>query len=146
MTMTKKNFTELSQIPDFEGRINYLRLHGDVGRETFGYDRYLNQVFYNSPEWKKVRRQVILRDKSCDLAHPDHEIFPKGHRVVLQIHHMNPITKEDVLERSDDILNPEYLITVSKRTHDIIHYGYGDHKSPVTTERTPNDTCPWRST
>ena len=140
-----KTYSELIQIPDFEDRINYLRLHGAVGRETFGYDRYLNQVFYKTPEWEKVRRQVILRDNACDLAHPDHEIFPHGHRVVLLVHHMNPITKEDVLERSDDILNPEYLITVSKRTHDIIHYGYRGVKTPVVTERTSNDTCPWRT-
>lgn len=140
-----KTYSELVQIPDFEDRINYLRLHGAVGRETFGYDRYLNQVFYKTPEWEKVRRQVILRDKACDLAHPEHEILPHGHRVVLLVHHMNPITKEDVLERSDDILNPEYLITVSKRTHDIIHYGYRGVKTPVATERTPFDTCPWRT-
>ena len=140
-----KTYSELIQIPDFEDRINYLRLRGTVGRETFGYDRYLNQMFYSTPEWKEVRRKVILRDHACDLAHPDHEIFPSGHRVVLLIHHMNPITKEDVISHSDDILNPEYLITVSKTTHDIIHYGYGDRKRPVVIERTPFDTCPWKN-
>lgn len=140
----KKSFTELSQIPDFEGRINYLRLHGSVGKETFGYDRYLNQKFYNTPEWKEVRRKVILRDKACDLGHPDHEIYPHGKKVQLLIHHMNPVTKDDILERSEDILNPEYLITVSKRTHDIIHYGYMGPKTPAATDRLPNDTCPWK--
>lgn len=140
-----RTYTELIQIPDFEGRLNYLRLHGEVGRETFGYDRYLNQMFYNTPEWRKVRREVILRDKACDLAHPDHEIHPYGHKVVLQIHHMNPVTKDDILEHSESILDPEFLIVVSKETHDIIHYGYQAHnKAPVTTERTPFDMCPWR--
>ena len=139
-----KTFTELIQIPDFEGRLNYLRLHGEVGRETFGYDRYLNQMFYKTPEWERVRREVILRDKACDLAHPDHEIFPHGHRVVLLIHHMNPVTKDDILAHSEDILNPEYLITVSKTTHDIIHYGYRSNRIPAVTERTPFDTCPWK--
>lgn len=139
-----KTYTELIQIPDFEGRLNYLRLHGAVGRETFGYDRYLNQMFYNTPEWKKVRREVILRDKACDLAHPDHEILPYGHKVVLQIHHMNPITKDDILEHSDEILNPEYLVVVSKLTHDIIHYGYRADRVPVTSERTPFDMVPWK--
>ena len=141
-----KTYSELMQIPEFEDRINYLRLYGDVGKETFGYDRYLNQVFYKTPEWEKVRRQVILRDKACDLAHPDHEIHPNGHKVVLQVHHMNPVTKDDILDRADEILNPEYLITVSKRTHDIIHYGYSGPKTPKATDRTPNDTCPWRTT
>ena len=107
-----KTFTELIQIPDFEGRLNYLRLHGEVGRETFGYDRYLNQMFYKTPEWERVRRDVILRDKACDLAHPDHEM--------------------------------EYLITVSKTTHDIIHYGYRSNHIPVVTERMPFDMCPWK--
>lgn len=139
-----RTYTDLIQIPDFEGRIEYLRLHGDVGKETFGYDRYLNQMFYKTPEWKKIRREVILRDKACDLAHPDHEILPYGHRVVLLIHHMNPITKEDILERSDLILDPEYLIVVSKQTHDIIHYGYRSVKPSAAIERTPNDMCPWR--
>lgn len=139
-----KTYTELIQIPDFEGRLNYLRLHGSVGRETFGYDRYLNQMFYNTPEWKRVRREVILRDKACDLAHPDHEILPYGHKVVLQIHHMNPITRDDILEHSDEILNPEYLVVVSKFTHDIIHYGYRADRAPVTSERAPFDMVPWK--
>ena len=142
--MTKKSFTELSQIPDFEGRLKYLRLHGEVGRETFGYDRYLNQIFYTSPEWKEVRRKVILRDKACDLGCLDHELHPYGKKVQLLIHHMNPVTKDDILERSEDILNPEYLITVSKLTHDIIHYGYREDRIPTTTQRTPYDMCPWK--
>ena len=140
-----RTYTELIQIPDFEGRLNYLQLYGDVGRETFGYDRYLNQMFYNTPEWKRVRRQVILRDKACDLAHPDHEIFPYGHKRILLIHHMNPITKDDILQHSESILDPEFLVVVSKETHDIIHYGYRSTKPRVTTERTPNDMCPWRN-
>lgn len=97
MTM-KKTYTELIQIPDFEGRVNYLKTYGSVAKETFGYDRYLNQMLYRLPEWKRVRRQVIIRDNCCDLAHPDHEIHPYGRKKVVIVHHINPITKEDILE------------------------------------------------
>lgn len=143
MTM-KKTYTELIQIPDFEGRVNYLKTYGSVAKETFGYDRYLNQMLYRLPEWKRVRRQVIIRDNSCDLAHPDHEIFPYGKKVIVMVHHIVPITKEDILERSDLVLNPDNLITVSNRTHEIIHYGYAEDRRPIVTERKPFDTCPWR--
>lgn len=144
-TKMRKSYTELIQIPDYEGRLNYLRLHGAVGRETFGYDRYLNQMLYETPEWRKVRRKVILRDKSCDLADPDHEIFPSGKRKVLLVHHINPITKQDILDRSENVFDPNNLITVSFDTHQIIHYGYNEPRRPVLTERMPFDTCPWRS-
>ena len=144
MTMKRKTYTELMTIPDFEGRLNYLRCYGSVGKETFGYDRYLNQMLYKFPEWREVRRQVIIRDNSCDLAHPDHEIFPYGKKVIVMIHHIIPITKEDILERSDLVLNPDNLITVSNRTHEIIHYGYAEDRRATVVERTPFDTCPWR--
>lgn len=145
-TKMRKSYTELIQIPDYEGRLNYLRLHGAVGRETFGYDRYLNQMLYETPEWRKVRRKVILRDKSCDMGLTDYEIHPHGKRKMLFVHHINPITREDILERSDSIFDPDNLVTVSFGTHQIIHYGYESDRRPVFTERTPNDMCPWRQT
>ena len=144
-TKMRKSYTELIQIPDYEGRLNYLRLHGAVGRETFGYDRYLNQMLYETPEWRKVRRKVILRDKSCDMGLDDYEIHPHGKRKMLFVHHINPITREDILERSDSIFDPDNLVTVSFNTHQIIHYGYESDRRPVFTERTPNDMCPWRT-
>ena len=145
MTMMKKTYTELIQIPDFEDRINYLKVYGRVAKETFGYDRYLNQMLYRLPEWKEVRRKVILRDNACDLAHPEHEIHPYGHKVRILVHHINPITKQDILDRSELVLDPENLVTVSHDTHEIIHYGFPEVKSLSFTERTPYDTCPWRS-
>lgn len=145
MTTMKKTYTDLIQIPDFEDRINYLRVYGSVAKETFGYDRYLNQMLYRLPEWKRVRRQVIIRDKACDLAHPEHEIHPYGRKKVIIVHHINPITKEDILNRSDCVLDPNNLITVSHETHEIIHYGYSDTKRPTLVERKPFDTCPWRN-
>lgn len=143
-TKMRKSYTELIQIPDYEGRLNYLRLHGAVGRETFGYDRYLNQMLYETPEWRKVRRKVILRDKSCDMGLDDYEIHPHGKRKMLFVHHINPITREDILERSDSIFDPDNLVTVSFGTHQIIHYGYESDRRPVFTERTPDDMCPWK--
>ena len=145
MTKKMRTYTELIKFPDYEGRLNYLRLHGEVGKETFGYDRYLNQMLYRYPEWKKVRRDVILRDKACDLGISDREIYPSGHKKMIFVHHMNPITKEDILERSELVLNPEYLITVSFDTHQIIHYGYSEKTVPTLVERKPFDTCPWRN-
>lgn len=140
-----KTYSDLIKLSSFDERLNYLILRGKVGYETFGYDRYLNQYLYQrSAEWKKVRDHVILRDKACDLAHPDHEIFPAGHRSIILVHHMNPISKEDILSRSDIVLDPEFLITTTRETHNIIHYGLDTAKRPVLTERTPNDTSPWR--
>lgn len=140
-----KTYTDLIQLPTFEERLDYLTLHGKVGHETFGYDRYLNQYLYQrSAEWKKVRDYCILRDKACDLAHPDHEIHPDGHRYVILVHHMNPITKQDLLDRADIVLDPEFLITTTKDTHNAIHYGRQVKTRPAMVERTPFDTCPWR--
>lgn len=134
-----RTYSELVLLPTYEERFRYLRLDGEVGRDTFGFDRYLNQIFYKSSEWKSIRDQVIIRDNGCDLGVDGREIYGR-----ILIHHMNPITKEDVLNRTDLLLNPEYLICTSKLTHDAIHYGDEDLliKDPVI--RRPNDTCPWR--
>lgn len=137
--MSIKTYSELIEIPTFEERYEYLKLTGKVGEETFGFDRYLNQVFYRSKEWRDIRDYVINRDNGCDLAMEGHEIFGR-----VLIHHMNPIRKEDILRRSDFLLNPEYLITTVKLTHDAIHYGDKDLLMIAPVERTKNDTCPWR--
>lgn len=124
----------------FRERYEYLRLDGQVGHETFGFDRYLNQLFYKSKEWLSVRDFIITRDNGCDLGMKGHEIFGR-----ILIHHMNPITKQDILELSDLLLNPEYLICTADHTHNAIHYG--DEKQLFTEpiERTKNDTCPWKT-
>lgn len=135
-----KTYSELVKLNSFEERYKYLKLEGKVGEDTFGFDRYLNQIFYKTDEWKSVRDYVISRDNGCDLGMSDREIkFGK-----ILVHHMNPITKEDILNRSDILLNPEYLITTTKNTHDAIHYGSDDllYQDPV--ERYENDTCPWK--
>ena len=137
--MSIRTYSELILLPTFEERYQYLRLNGRVGEETFGFDRWLNQRFYKDPEWLAVRDKVIIRDNGCDLAIPDREIHSR-----ILIHHMNPITKDDILQRSRYLLDPEYLICTFKNTHDAIHYGAENllFKGPV--ERKPNDTCPWR--
>lgn len=135
-----RTYTELIELPTFEERFAYCDIHGTVGSETFGCDRWLNQVLYTSPEWRRFRRSIILRDKGCDLAMEGYDIPDRG-----TIHHLNPITKEDVLERRPCIFDPNNVILVSSDTHKFIHYGFG--KAPVKNpiERKPNDTCPWRS-
>ncbi len=137
--MTIRTYSELITIPTFEERYDYLRLGGKVGEETFGFDRYINQLFYRSKEWKSIRDRVITRDNGCDLGIDGREIYGK-----ILIHHMNPITKDDILQRSEYLLDPEYLITTIKNTHDAIHYG--DRSLLITSpvERSRNDTCPWR--
>lgn len=140
MTKNIKTYTELSEFSDFEDRFNYLKLDGVVGEETFGFDRYLNQQFYNKDkEWKKVRDFVIMRDMGCDLGVEGREI--KGRIIV---HHMNPITKEDLLNRTEFLLNPEYLICTLESTHRAIHYGDENLLMKGPVERAKNDTCPWR--
>lgn len=141
--MKQKNirtYSELIKLSTFKDRFEYLKLDGKVGEETFGFDRYLNQVLYTSPEWKSIRSYVITRDNGCDLAMPDREI--RSERIL--IHHMNPITVDDIVERSDYVLNPEYLICVTMNTHNAIHYGDSEllYKDPIV--RSKNDTCPWR--
>ena len=140
MTTTNiRTYSELIQLPTFKERFDYLRLDGVVGKDTFGFDRYLNQQFYRSSEWKRIRNQVIVRDNGCDLGIDEYEIHGR-----ILIHHMNPISIEDLQYMSDLLMNPEYLICVSHRTHNAIHYG--DERLIVTTpiERSQNDTCPWR--
>lgn len=139
--MIIRTYSELITIPTFEERFKYLELGGRVGEETFGFDRYLNQAFYKSDEWLAVRDHVIIRDHGCDLAMSDRKI-PDGVRIL--VHHMNPITVEDVINRSDWLLNPEYLITTIKNTHDAIHYGDESLLIQGPIVRTRNDTCPWR--
>lgn len=135
-----RTYSELMKFSNFLDRFNYLKLDNGVGVPTFGFDRYLNQNFYRSYEWKKVRDLVILRDNGCDLGDPDRVI---GSRVM--IHHMNPVSEEDILERSDFLLNPEYLICVSHRTHNAIHFSNEDMLAKdELVVRKPNDTIPWR--
>lgn len=134
-----RRYSELMQLPTFEERYRYLRLSGSVGKETFGFDRYMNQFFYKSPEWRRVRDIVITRDAGCDLGVPGHEIFGR-----VLIHHMNPISPEDIRTRSDLLLNPEYLITTVQETHQAIHYGDENLLIGEPVQRQRNDTCPWR--
>lgn len=135
-----RTYSELIQIPTFIERYRYLRIGGRVGEDTFGFDRYLNQLFYNSDEWKAIRDHVIIRDNGCDLGMPDRQI--EGQRIL--IHHMNPISVEDIVKRSKYLLDPEYLITTVKNTHDAIHYGSENILIQMPPERTKNDTCPWK--
>ena len=137
--MAIKTYSELIKYSTLEERFEYLRLDGTVGQETFGFDRYLNQIFYSSREWKSLRDQIIIRDNGCDLGLDGYTIGG-----IIIIHHMNPITKKDILQRTDAIMNPEFLITVSHRTHQAIHYGDCNllPKSPIV--RTKNDTCLWK--
>lgn len=135
-----RTYTELLKLKTFEERFEYLRLGGLVGKKTFGFDRIFNQEFYRSVEWKRVRDQVIIRDCGCDLGVLGHEIY--GQRIL--IHHMNPISLEDLERRSEILMNPEYLITTIHNTHQAIHYGDADLLIKLPRERTKNDTCPWK--
>ena len=137
--MDIKCYSELMLLPTFQARYKYLRLNGEVGKETFGFDRYMNQFFYRSPEWRRVRDFVITRDEGCDLGIPGREIFGR-----IVIHHMNPIRPEDIRNRSDLLLDPEYLITTIHDTHLAIHYGDEHLLLQEPVERRPNDTCPWK--
>ena len=134
-----RTYSELITIPTFEERFEYLQLKGSVGKDTFGYDRYLNQVLYRSPEWKRLRNQIIIRDGGCDLACDGYDIYGK-----VLIHHLNPITVEDVLARSRKVFDPDNLVCVSHNTHNAIHYGNVDLLVTGPIVRTKNDTCPWR--
>lgn len=138
--MRIRSYTELSQLKTFDERFQYLQLNGRVGRDTFGFDRIFNQRFYRSQEWKSIRDFVIIRDNGCDLGVEGHEIY--GSRII--IHHMNPISLEDIEKSSSFLLNPEYLITTIHRTHNAIHYGDESLLIRDPIERTKNDTCPWR--
>ena len=140
VTTMIRTYAELSKLKTFKERYEYLRLGGVVGTDTFGFDRYLNQIFYRSTEWKSVRDFVIVRDNGCDLGIDGYEIHGK-----ILIHHINPITQEDIYDRTGYLLNPEFLISTTLTTHNAIHYG--DETLFIqcsSTERSKNDTCPWR--
>lgn len=137
--MIIRTYSELITLPTFEERFQYLKLNGQVGKSTFGFDRHLNQLFYKSDEWLRLRDQIIIRDNGCDLGVEGREIHGR-----ILIHHMNPIRKEDILNRSRYLLDPEFLICTVKRTHDAIHYGDENLLLTIPKERRKNDTCPWR--
>jgi len=139
MRSTILTYSELCQLDTFEKRYRYLRLNGLVGNATFGFDRWLNQRFYKDPEWISLRRDIIIRDLGCDLGISDREICGP-----IMVHHMNPITKEDIIYRSEFLLNPEYLICCSDNTHKAIHYGDESLLVLAPIVRSRNDTCPWR--
>ena len=143
VVITMKNsirtYSELITIPTFEERFEYLKLNGLVGLETFGHDRYLNQILYNSPEWRRFRPEIIVRDNGCDLACEGYEIFGK-----ILIHHINPITAKDILNRNPKVFDPENVITTVHNTHNAIHYGDENLLITAPIERSRNDTCPWR--
>lgn len=134
-----KTYSELVTFPTFRERYQYLKLEGIVGETTFGFDRYLNQVLYRSPKWRSVRDKVIIRDNGCDLGVEGHEIYGQ-----ILVHHMNPITVEDIEKESEFLFNPEYLITTMHMTHNAIHYGDEGLLITAPIERRMNDTCPWR--
>lgn len=135
-----RTYSELILLPTIKERFEYLKIGGQVGAETFGFERYLNQVLYRSSEWRHLRDEVIIRDNGCDLADPDYEIHGR-----IIIHHMNPITKEDIVRRSDLVLNPDNLICTSFDTHNAIHYGDYSLIPHLPEGRAPNDMCPWRN-
>lgn len=137
--MSIKTYSELMRLRTFEERYRYLRLRGSVGADTFGFDRYLNQVFYRSQKWKSIRDFVIIRDNGCDLGVEGYEIHGK-----ILIHHLNPITIQDIESESEFLLDPEYLICTSHNTHNAIHYGDESLLIQAPIERTAFDTCPWR--
>lgn len=169
-----KSYSEMCQLATFEERLAYLQLHGEVGKDTFGPHRWLNQDFYQSREWRQFRDKIIVRDMGCDLGCKDHPIcdswVPGGQvignagvsnasnvgckprekngavpiRARISIHHINPITKEDVINHSEKLLDPENAVCVSAATHKAIHYGTGQNKKMPDGERKPGDTCPWR--
>lgn len=134
-----RTYSELIRLPTFKERYEYLKLNGAVGEATFGFDRYLNQTLYRSQKWRSTRDHIIIRDNGCDLGVLGHEIYD---RVI--IHHMNPITIEDIETQSDYLFNPEYLITTIHNTHNAIHYGDESLLIIAPNERSKNDTCPWR--
>ena len=137
--MSIRTYSELILLPTFEERFKYLQLNRRVGDDTFGFDRYINQNFYKSADWKRIRDQIIIRDNGCDLALEGYEIYGR-----ILIHHMNPITVKDVELSTEYLMNPEYLICVTHNTHNAIHYSDEKllMKGPVV--RTKNDTCPWK--
>jgi hypothetical protein len=137
--MIIRRYHELIQLPTFEERFEYLKLNGSVGDDTFGFDRFMNKHFYRSQKWKTIRDKVIVRDNGCDLGLDGYDIYGK-----IIIHHMNPIRVEDILDVTEYLLNPDYLICTTLETHNAIHYGNSNNLSKSPIQRTKNDTCPWR--
>lgn len=135
-----RTYSELITLPTFEERFTYLKLDGIVGVDTFGFDRIFNQQFYRSKEWKQVRDSIIVRDNGCDLGIEGHDI--QGQRII--IHHMNPISLNDITKATDYLINPEYLITTIHNTHNAIHYGDSNLLTTAPIERSRFDTCPWK--
>lgn len=133
-----RSYDELVKIENFKDRYEYLKLGGGVGKETFGFDRYLNQVFYQSQRWRRVRDEVIMRDNGCDLSHADYPIYGQ-----ITIHHMNPISLDDIRNETDLLINPNYLICVSHKTHNAIHYGDDTQIFTGLTFRSEGDTKLW---
>lgn len=134
----KRTFSELQTLDTFDERYEYLKLGGSVGLDTFGHERWLNQSFYRSREWRQVRIRVIARDLGCDLGVPGFEIVKQ-----IQVHHMNPMRSRDIYDFDPEILDPEFLISVSHETHNAIHYGEDVPRRLVAIERQPNDTTLW---
>ena len=134
-----RSYSELIKLPTFETRFNYLALNGSVGEETFGFDRWMNQRFYNSKEWQSIRDFVIIRDGGCDLGLEGYDIMDR-----ILIHHMNPVSSMDLINVTEILTNPEYLICVSHNTHNAIHYGDASLLAADPIERKPGDTCPWK--
>lgn len=134
-----RRYSELKKLDTFEDRYEYLRLRGVVGESTFGFDRYLNQMLYKSRQWREVRERVIIRDNACDLGMDDYDLYE-----MIIVHHMNPITIEDIKLNRSYIFNPEYLISTSSNTHNAIHYGDSTLLNNLPVERRPGDTIPWR--
>ena len=133
-----RTYSELIQIPTYEERFEYLQLHGEVGKDTFGFDRYLNQKFYRSTEWRQLRNSIVVRDKACDMACKDYEIYDR-----IVIHHLNPITVDDFINNRDSIMDPEFLVCVSPLTHKAIHFGDFELINQTYTERRRGDTTLW---
>lgn len=138
MTYKIRTYSELLTLETFEERFEYLKLPGHMGIETFGFDRYLNQNFYTSREWKQIRRKIILRDNACDLAIPGRDIFTG-----IRIHHMNPVTVSDLESGSESLLDPEFLICVSHITHNAIHFGNKESLIQLPKDRRRGDTDLW---
>lgn len=138
--MSIKTYSELSRLSSFEERYEYLRLQGSVGKETFGFDRYLNQILYRSQKWKRSRDKVIIRDSGCDLGVPGREIYGR-----IIIHHMNVVTMEDLEREAEWIFDPEFLISTTHNTHNAIHYGDKNLLVSAPIVRNKYDTCPWKN-
>ena len=135
-----RTYSELIRLPTFEERFEYCKITSVIGQQTFGFDRYINQVLYQrNPRWLRLRRDLIIRDNGCDLAHQD---YPVNKRIIL--HHLNPITEDDIVNERSIVFDPENLVCVSHNTHNAIHYGSVDLLPKGEIQRLPNDTCPWR--